>query len=361
MVTMADALAITVVFNEGRADVAVAGELDMLSAPSLHGTLIALVDNYSEVVVDLGAVTFMDAHGADVFTRVAQRAATAGATLMLRSTPPAVRRVLDVTEVSSLLVYDTTALPHNLAVEGAALQPPPESVDVSAQTSRQIPMTRPSTDVIDAALRLVTALAAATLTNADGASVTLERHGRLMTVAATDDAVKTMDQHQYDTGEGPCLAAKADGSWHYIEELADEARWPNFVPLALEQGIHSILASPLMTHDRPQGSLNIYSSIDKAFGTHEQELAALFATQASEILTAADEGVTEEQSNKRFTEALEARQAIHRAQGAIMARNQLDAARAIASMISDARSNGTTVLVQALAIIASLDSSDCSE
>ena len=354
---MADALAITVVFNEGRADVAVAGEVDMLSASSLIGTLIALVDNYCEVVVNLGAVTFMDAHGADVFATVAKRAASAGATLILRSTPPGARRVLDVTDVSSLLVYDETTLPHDLAVEGVASQPPLDSADVSAQTARQIPMTRSSTDVIDAALRLVTALAAATLTNADGVSVTLERHGRLMTVAATDDAVLTMDQHQYDTGEGPCLAAKADATWYYIEELADETRWPNFVPLALEQGIHSILSSPLMTHDRPQGALNIYSSTDRAFGRPEQELAALFAAQASEILTIADEGVTEEQSNERFIEALEARQAIHQAQGVIMARNQIDAAKAIASMMSAARSNGTTVLVQALAIIASIDSS----
>lgn len=359
---MADELEITVAFDERRADVAVGGDLDVVSAPSLAGTLSALLDDgYSEVVVDLGAVTFMDARGAAVFVRVAERAASAGTTLMLRSTPAGVRRALDVTEVSSLLVYDESALPPDLAVEGEALQSPPPSVDVSAQTALQIPMTRPSTDVIDAALRLVTTLAGATLTNADGVSVTLERHGRLMTVAATDDAVKTMDQHQYDTGEGPCLDAKAEARWFYTESLAHETRWPSFVPLALEQGIHSILASPLMTHERPQGSLNIYSSTDKAFGTHEQELAALFAAQASEILTTADEAVTEEQSNQRFTEALEARQAIHQAQGVIMNRDQLDAAKAIASMMSAARSNGTTVVVEALAIIATLDSPDGSE
>ncbi len=358
---MGDELAMTVAFDEGRADVVIGGELDMVSAPTLAGTLIALVDEYSEVHVDLGAVTFMDARGADVFAKVAERAASGGVTLVLRSIPVGARRVLDITEVSSLLVYDETTRSPDLAVEGTGVEPPSASADVSAQTARQIPMTRRSTDVVDAALRLVTALAAATLDNADGVSVTLERHGRFTTVAATDDAVQTMDQHQYDTGEGPCLAAKADGSWYYIEELADETRWPNFVPLALEQGIHSILASPLMTHERPQGSLNIYSSTDKAFGTHEQELAALFAAQASEILTTADEGVTEEQSNQRFTEALEARQVIHQAQGAIMGRDQLNASKALASMMSDARSNGTTVLVQAHAIIASLDSSHGSE
>lgn len=359
---MADGFAITVALEEGRANVAVAGELDLVSASSLAGTLTALVDDgYSEVVVDLAALTFMDARGADVFARVAERAASGGATLIMRSTPVGARRVLDITQVSPLLVYDVTTLPPGLGVEGAGLQPSPVSAEAATQPLRQTPLVRSSTDVIDAALRLVTSLAGATLDNADGVSVTLERHGRLMTVAATDDAVLTMDQHQYDTGEGPCLAAKADARWYYIEELADETRWPTFVPLALEQGIHSILSSPLMTHDRPQGALNIYSSTEKAFGTHEQELAALFAAQASEILTTADEGVTDEESAHRFTEALEARQAIHQAQGVIMARDRLNANEAIASMFRDARSNGATVLAQALSIIASLDDQDGSE
>ena len=105
--------------------------------------------------------------------------------------------------------------------------------------------------MIDAALRLVTALADATVENADGVSVTLERHGQLMTVAASNDKVLTMDRHQYETGEGPCLAAKAEGRWYYIELLDHETTRQTFVPLALGQGIHSILSSPLMTNDRP--------------------------------------------------------------------------------------------------------------
>ena len=41
-------------------------------------------------------------------------------------------------------------------------------------------------EVVDGALRLVVALARATVGGADGASVSLHRHGRLLTVAATD-------------------------------------------------------------------------------------------------------------------------------------------------------------------------------
>jgi GAF domain-containing protein len=200
-----------------------------------------------------------------------------------------------------------------------------------------------STEVVDAALRLVTALAARTLENADGVSVTLERHGRVMTVAASDDAVLTMDGHQYDTGEGPCLAAKAEARWFYIESLDKETRWPRFVPLALEQGIHSILSSPLMTEDRAQGALNIYSNVEQAFGQHEQELAALFADQASEILTAAGTPVTDEETRQRFADALTSRQTIARAEGMLMARDNLTARAAAAAMRAAAREAGLTL------------------
>ncbi|MCU1502790.1 MAG: antitermination regulator [Ilumatobacteraceae bacterium] len=208
-------------------------------------------------------------------------------------------------------------------------------------------------DVVDAALRLVTALAQHTVANADGVSVTLERHGRLMTVAASDDEILEMDRHQYDTGQGPCLDAKTEGRWFYIESLDDESRWPRFVPLALQQGIHSILSSPLMTADRPQGALNIYSKTRRAFGTREQELAALFATQASGILTAAAD-VTDDQTNERWAQALAARRTIAQAQGVVMARDDVVAATATAWLRRSARATGRTVLEYSAELIASI-------
>lgn len=210
-----------------------------------------------------------------------------------------------------------------------------------------------STSVVDAALRLVTALAASTVANADGVSVTLERHGRLMTVAASDDAVKEMDRHQYDTGEGPCLSAKVEGRWFYIESLAEEDRWPEFVPLALEQGIHSILASPLMTKDRPQGSLNIYSSMEHAFSTRDQELAALFSAQASEILTTAGPEESDHEARQRFSSALTARRVIHQAEGVVMVRDGLTAEVAAGTLLRGARAAGVTVLAYAADVVAS--------
>lgn len=209
-------------------------------------------------------------------------------------------------------------------------------------------------EVVDAALRMVTALAESTVANADGVSVTLERHGRLMTVAASDGAILEMDRHQYESGEGPCLAAKAEGHWFYVESLDEETRWPMFVPLALAQGIHSILSSPLMTADRPQGALNIYSNTTHAFGEREQGLAALFARQASQVLTTAAADITEDQANARFLEALQVRQLIARAEGVVMARQGVHGEAASTILRRSARDQGLSVTEYATKLVESV-------
>jgi GAF domain-containing protein len=164
-----------------------------------------------------------------------------------------------------------------------------------------------------------------------------------------------MDHHQYQTGEGPCLAAAAEGHWFHIESLADENRWPAFVPHAINEGIASILSTPLMNADRSIGALNIYSNTERVFGAHQQELAALFATQVSEILADAGGAATDAEATTRIASALRAREIIARAQGILMARQHLAADDAAASLHRAARTARITVLDQATAITASAD------
>ena len=358
-----DDFALHVAFGGSRATVAVRGEVDLLTAPALAGVLNSLVDaGCDHLVVDLAGCRFMDASGLSVFVGVAARMRKPDGTVAVRSASAFIRQILDITHVGDFIVYEasevsdtsSSSLGPEQQVGGDLGAGAGRAADVIPASSRAL--VRSSTDVIDAALRLVTALAEATVENADGVSVTLERHGRLMTAAATNDKVLTMDKHQYETGEGPCLDAKAEGRWYYIESLDDETRWPNFVPLALGQGIHSILSSPLLANDRPQGALNIYSSKQGAFGTHEQELAALLAEQASEILTTAGPEMTDQQTNERFVGALTERRTIHQAQGVIMARNNLTDDDAIKSLFRAARAAGVTVLAYATDLVASSNS-----
>jgi anti-anti-sigma factor len=324
---------IVVSFDSDHATVAVRGDVDLLTASTLHAAIGSLVDQgHLDIILDLASVTFMDASGLRVIVDISTRLSWSGHTLILRSASPMTRRILDITKVGELV-----------RLEG------PVSHD--AHGTVVYARSQASNEVIDASLRRVTELVGATIPGADGVSITLERAGRLMTVGASNDTVLRMDGHQYETGEGPCLSATADGQGFHIESLAEETRWPDFVPLAIEQGIASILSTPLITAERSVGALNIYSNSERAFGTHEQELAGRFASQASGILT--DFGVLDDLVVTRLADALAARQTIARAQGVLMARGNITADMAAAAIHRSARADGVLVARRAAAIVAS--------
>jgi GAF domain-containing protein len=180
-------------------------------------------------------------------------------------------------------------------------------------------------DVLDAALRLVVALARVTVTGADGVSVCLSRHGTLSTVAASDATVNGMDSDQYATGEGPCVAAATEGHWFHVESLDDELRWPAFIPRARDRGINSILSTPLVTQTRPVGALNIYSLRPRAFAAPELELSSMLAGLSSDLLVSAAMDVSLEDLSRQLQEALRGRDVIAQARGVLMERHGVGA------------------------------------
>jgi hypothetical protein len=187
-------------------------------------------------------------------------------------------------------------------------------------------------DVVDGALRLVVALAKATIGGADGVSVSLRRHGRLATVAASDQTILDMDAGQYATGEGPCVDASVEGRWFHVEYLGDEERWPAFIPRAKKLGINAILSSPLLAEERPVGALNIYSRTAAAFAPKDQELASIFATETSIILRDAGVAISDEQLTRRIQEAMVSREIISLARGIIMGRDRCSSDDAFAAL-----------------------------
>jgi anti-anti-sigma factor len=346
---------IAVDFDADQTILHVRGDVDLLTAPTLHAALNAVVDHsHVEVVLELAGLTFMDASGLRVIADISTRLATSSRVLIVRSAPPMTRRILELTQVSNFIRLE--AFEHSVAALGAEQRTGDHSrvvdgrrIDLATDIVRT--GSTSSYEAVDAALLRVVALVGATMESADGVSVTLERDGRLATVASSNDTVMRMDDHQYETGEGPCLSAAAEGHWFHIESLAAETRWPAFVPLAEKEGIASILSTPLITAERPVGALNIYSNTDRAFAAQEQEVAALFASHASAIL--ADARVFDEQVGRPLADALLARQTIARAQGALMARYHIGPEKAAAAIHRSARATGVTVAHHAATIVAS--------
>jgi anti-anti-sigma factor len=312
------------------------GEVDMLTGPTLGGLLGVLMDSGQTVIaLDLANVEFMDAAGLSVIAVASSRLRSAGGTFSIRSPSPLIRRILAISAMDGLV--------DNEAPRTAAAR-------VSALPS--------STGVVDAALRLVASMARATVGGADGVSVALTRHGQLTTVAASDETIAQMDRDQYATGEGPCMAAAEDGHSFHVESVDEEVRWPRFIPRARHHGIASILSTPLMVAERPVGSLNIYSNRERAFGQHDQELAALFASEASAILAEAGGEMSVDSVAKRLRDSLSAREIIAQAQGVVMARQGISAEAAYANLRQSSKRSGNTVRECATALVESTTGRD---
>jgi len=320
---------VIVSYDAERATLAVRGEVDLLTAPELGAIVDLVIDrDHRVVVLDLAELRFMDGSGLGVIAKGAERLRTTGGEFVLRSPSVLLARLLEITGlIDAVRVEVPEVNRRRLGAEqaiGACLAAASEDAGLIAQLRRAtaIPADR---DVVDGVLGLVVALARAIVSGADGVSVSLLRHGRLATVAASDQTVTDMDNHQYATGEGPCVDASIEGRWFHAESLDTESRWPAFIPKAAELGINAILSTPLMGTEAPVGALNIYSRTTAPFAAAEQELAAIFAAEASVILRDAGVDMTEEAVVGRLDEALATRKVISQAQGIVMARRTLSA------------------------------------
>ncbi len=327
----------------------------MLTAPALVGLLGALIDGgKTEIVLDLANVDFLGAAGLGVIAVISTRLRSTGRSFSIRSPSPMIRKVLDISGMTGLIDGEgSNAAPAELEERHTDSSEVPSAPDVA-----KVSPLPASTGLVDAALRLVTALARATVGGADGVSVAVTRQGQLTTVAASDETIAQMDRDQYATGEGPCMAAAQDGRTFHVESVDEEVRWPRFIPRARHDGIASILSTPLMVSERPVGSLNIYSNNERAFKEHDQELAALFASEASAILAEARVETGVDGIAKRLRESLSAREIIAQAQGVIMARQGISAEAAYANLRQYSKKHGITIRECAAALVSNTARAD---
>ena len=345
-------------FIEEKAVLAVSGNLDASSSPTLGAFLDAvIVSGFLSVVVDLSAVERLDLVGLREITNAGNRLAALRGDLAIRSPSAMVTRVLNANWLGGLPRleppwpdFDRLGPEQSEAVPGTPVQ----SIDHNSVWDLRRIAAIPSDDgLVDSALGLVVSLASQTVGGADGVSVSLRRHGALSTVAASDRTISAMDADQYSTGEGPCVDASVEGRWFHAESMATETRWPAFTPKAHALGINAILSSPLMVRDKSIGALNIYSRTASAFGPSDQELASVFATEASIVLSEARVDVSDGELADRFREALRSREMIAEARGVIMEREGVDNDEAFSELRRFALWSGTPLLERAQDIVLS--------
>ena len=99
-----DAFSATVERSDGASVIYLAGELDLASAPDLQACLDEVLASGTEpIIVDVDELSFCDSTGISALVRGVNRARRGGRQLTLRKPRPGIRRVLEITGVTSVI------------------------------------------------------------------------------------------------------------------------------------------------------------------------------------------------------------------------------------------------------------------
>lgn len=88
----------------GRIIMSLGGEIDLYTAPTLHGELDGLLsgEGPAQIVVDMSDVEFCDSTGMNVLLGAHRRAREQGGDLELASPRPTIRKILQVTGLETV-------------------------------------------------------------------------------------------------------------------------------------------------------------------------------------------------------------------------------------------------------------------
>lgn len=190
--------------------------------------------------------------------------------------------------------------------------------DIARQLSRE--------EELDGLLQRVVDLGHEEIENCDGVSMMLVLEGgRVSTPAFSSTVARDSDLAQYTTQQGPCLEAMQSRATVIINDLAEEARWPQYRERALALGVRSMLGVRLFQAQDTMGALDFHSATPHAFGRRAQLYAQVFGAHAAIAIKAA---ITE----AGLSRAVASRDAIGQAKGILMERHGLTPSAAFARL-----------------------------
>jgi GAF domain-containing protein len=173
-------------------------------------------------------------------------------------------------------------------------------------------------------LQRVVELTLVSVTPTDMAGITMIVEGRQRTAVYTDDQAPDIDRAQYDSGDGPCVAAFRTGTVTEIRSTSEPGEWMAFRQTAADYGIGSTLSLPLLVDTSSLGALNLYSKAERAFSAEDRETGGLFAAQAAIVLANSQAYWDAQELGIRLGEAMKNRSVIEQAKGILIGAEGID-------------------------------------
>ena len=198
--------------------------------------------------------------------------------------------------------------------------------------------------LVEISVELLDATAAG-LVVADGA-------GRLNVLASTSDQVELLESLQISSGAGPCVECYTSGEPQSIADVTERVEdWPQFAPLALQQGFRSVHAVPLRLGERVIGALNLFRTQPGRLADRDRRFAQALADVATVgILQVSAAGQTAE-LNRKLEHALASRDVIEQAKGVLAQSAGFEMDEAFLALRDLARQHGMALTATAPAIV----------
>jgi GAF domain-containing protein len=162
--------------------------------------------------------------------------------------------------------------------------------------------------ICDAAVHLVDGCA--------HASLMLRQNGRLITVAATDDTARHIDELEREIGEGPCVDVIEEETAILDTNLVEDSVWPRLRDqVIVRTPVRGMAGFRLLVDDRKVGALNLFSDDPHALTERSIDQAAVLAAFTSVALIAAER----DEQARTLREGLDSNREIGKAIGLMMA------------------------------------------
>jgi GAF domain/ANTAR domain len=197
--------------------------------------------------------------------------------------------------------------------------------DTSAGSPGESPRALPNPGGLFATLQRVIDATRAVF-QVDGASLAMEHEdGSLRWVVVTDGAAGLLEDTQCELGEGPGLAAYADGAAVTVLDLATDRRFARLAAVVTPRGLRGVLAVPVVVAGRPVGALSMYATEPCPWSGIDVAAVGAYAGVVAELVRAS---MALDARDTELTQALTARVWVEQAKGALVATEGLDPAAA---------------------------------
>ena len=203
-------------------------------------------------------------------------------------------------------------------------------------------------------LKTIARLTAERVAAAQYASITALQGDDYITVAVSDELIRSVDDAQYADDAGPCLEALARGAPVGVSDIDSTVQWPGFHQQAARMGLRASVSVPLFAgRGKAVAVLNVYSRDQAATGPLIAAIAAVHgepAREATDELSGLDDGGRELVLG--YAEALSVRATVRLAIELIRARKHSDSDDAYLDLCIRAAEAGTD-LAEAAAVVIS--------